>query len=75
MRFDKDKLNKKTNMSNKEKKYNQYLQGNENDAFNLKISNFMQYLDEIGLITNKRDSFVIKRRFKMLAKDITGRFT
>jgi hypothetical protein len=62
-------------MSNKENKYNQYLQGNENDAFNLKINDFMQYLDEIGLITNKRDSFVIKRRFKMLAKDVTGEFT
>jgi hypothetical protein len=61
-------------MSNKENKYNQYLQGNENDAFNLKINNFMQYLDEIGLITNKRDSFVVKRRFKMVAKDVTGEF-
>lgn len=60
-------------MSTKGKNYNQYLQTSENDALSQKINDFMQFLDEIGLITNKSDSFIIKRRYKMLLKDVSGK--
>lgn len=58
-------------------KYNQYLNGSPKATtqFDQKVDDFMDFLNEIGLIATKNDGFIIKRRFKMLAKDAKGKFS
>lgn len=58
-------------------KYNQYLNGKDStppSAFDMKVNDFMKFLNQIGLIVNKNDLFIVKRRFKMLAKDQNGKY-
>lgn len=58
-------------------KYTQYMTQKEKgpmSPFERKVEDFIEYLSDVGVVANKNDAFIIKRRYKLSAKDIKGNY-
>ena len=55
------------------RKYSQYLKNIfEESYYGQKVSEFCEYLGEIGLLINKNDIFVVKRRLRLISNTSQG---
>lgn len=58
-------------------KYTQYITQKDKGSmspFEQKVEDFLEFLCDVGIVANKNDAFIIRRRYKLIAKEVKGNY-